>query len=64
MKFGHLEGVPQPQLGDLLTMGYYTLTNWDDPPSMPSQKPTTQATSPQNQRLEDEISCGDDLFVF
>ena len=30
---GHLEGVPQPYLGDFMKRGYWSLTNWDDPPS-------------------------------
>ena len=36
---GHVEGVPQPYLGDLLTMVInHVSKSWDDPPSGPMMK--------------------------
>ena len=36
MEFGHLEGVPQPQLRGLITMliNHLSAKSWDDPPRM------------------------------
>ena len=44
MKFGHLQGVPQPYLGDLLTMVInHVSKSWDDPPSWHWPTPGSEA---------------------